>query len=90
MLMASTALADIPTGYYTNAIGLKDEALMTALEGIIFNHSLLGYNPLWDYYPTTDGGSDGYYHCSDKNGRYMSGNALRDANDEAYDPYDEM
>ncbi len=61
MLMASTALADIPTGYYTNAIGLKDEALMTALEGIIFNHSLLGYNPLWDYYPTTDGGSDGYY-----------------------------
>ena len=35
------------------------------------------------------GGSDGYYHCSDKNGRYMEGYALRDANDEAYDPYDE-
>jgi endonuclease I len=56
-----TAWADIPTGYYANAIGKQDEALMTALEGIIYTHSLLGYNFLWDCYPYTDAGDDGYY-----------------------------
>lgn len=54
-------MADIPNGYYTNAIGKSDEALMTALEGIINYHSQLGYNDLWDAYPYTDAGSDGYY-----------------------------
>ena len=56
-----TAWADIPTGYYANAIGKQDEALMTALEGIIYTHSQLGYNFLWDCYPYTDAGDDGYY-----------------------------
>ena len=51
--------ADIPNGYYTNAIGKQDEALMTALEGIIYTHSQLGYNFLWDCYPYTDTGDDG-------------------------------
>ena len=53
--------ADIPVGYYTNAVGKQDEALMTALEGIIYTHSQLGYNFLWDCYPYTDTGDDGYY-----------------------------
>ena len=56
-----TAMADIPNGYYANAIGKQDEALMTALEGIIYTHSQLGYNFLWDCYPYTDTGDDGYY-----------------------------
>ena len=56
-----TAWADIPNGYYANAIGKQDEALMTALEGIIYTHSQLGYNFLWDCYPYTDAGDDGYY-----------------------------
>ena len=56
-----TAMADIPNGYYANAIGKQDEALMTALEGIIYTHSQLGYNFLWDCYPYTDAGDDGYY-----------------------------
>ena len=60
-LMGMTAWADIPNGYYTNAIGMQDEALMTALEGIIYTHSLLDYNYLWDCYPSTDAGDDGYY-----------------------------
>ena len=60
-LVVLTAWADIPSGYYTNAIGKSDEALMTALEGIINYHSQLGYNQLWDAYPYTDSGSDGYY-----------------------------
>ena len=61
MLVGVTAWADIPTGFYTNAVGKQDEQLMTALEGIIYTHTLLGYNDLWDCYPTTDMGSDGYY-----------------------------
>ena len=61
LLVGLTALADIPTGYYTNAVGKSDEALMTALEGIIYTHTQLGYNDLWDAYPYTDSGSDGYY-----------------------------
>ena len=60
-LIGMTAWADIPNGYYANAIGKKDEALMTALEGIINIHSQLSYNFLWDCYPYTDAGSDGYY-----------------------------
>ena len=61
LLVGLTAGADIPTGYYVNAIGKQDEALMTALEGIIYTHSQLGYNYLWDAYLNTDMGSDGYY-----------------------------
>ena len=60
-IMGLSIWADIPNGYYTNAIGKHDEALMTALEGIIYTHSQLGYNFLWDCYPYTDTGDDGYY-----------------------------
>ena len=61
LLIGTTAMADIPNGYYNNAIGKQDQELMTALENIIFPHTLLGYNYLWDCYPSTDAGSDGYY-----------------------------
>ena len=61
LLMGATAMAEIPAGYYDNAVGKKDEALMTALEGIILPHQVLSYNFLWDCYPYTDTGSDGYY-----------------------------
>jgi len=61
MMAGITAWADIPDGYYRNATGKQDEALMTALEGIIYTHTELGYNDLWNCYPTTDMGSDGYY-----------------------------
>ena len=61
VLIGTSAWADIPTGFYSNANGKSDENLMTALEGIIYTHTLLGYNDLWDCYETTDKGSDGYY-----------------------------
>ncbi|MBQ6079101.1 MAG: endonuclease [Muribaculaceae bacterium] len=61
VIIGFTSWADIPDGYYSNAIGKRDEALMTALEGIIYTHSQLSYNFLWDCYPYTDAGSDGYY-----------------------------
>ena len=80
MLVCMTAWADIPNGYYTNAIGKQDEALMTALEGIINVHSQLSYNFLWDCYPYTDAGSDGYYidmysTCKYNHDTYHPGNA---------------
>lgn len=56
-----TAWADIPVGYYSNAIGKHDEALMTALEGIIYTHTQLSYNYMWTAFDATDLGSDGYY-----------------------------
>ena len=61
MLVGMSAWADVPDGYYYSAVGKQDEELMTALEGIIFTHRQLGYNDLWDAYPFTDMGDDGYY-----------------------------
>jgi len=61
VMAALTAWADIPAGYYTNANGKSDEQLMAALEGIIYTHTQLDYNELWDCYVTTDMGNDGYY-----------------------------
>ena len=61
LLVGMTALADIPDGYYTNANGKSDEALMTALEGIVYTHTELGYDDLWKAFNTTDMGDDGYY-----------------------------
>ncbi len=61
ILTAMMSLADIPNGYYTNAEGKQDEPLMTALEGIIYPHTQLGYNDLWQAFDSTDTGNDGYY-----------------------------
>ena len=61
LLVGMSAWADIPDGYYRNANNKQGEELMTALEGIIYTHSQLGYNFLWDCYPYTDTGDDGYY-----------------------------
>ncbi len=60
-LIGMTAWADIPDGFYTNAVGKHDEGLMTALEGIIYTHTKLSYNYMWTAYDYTDLGSDGYY-----------------------------
>ena len=61
LLLGMTAWADIPNGYYTNAVGKQDEALMTSLEGIIYTHTLLSYNYMWKAFNFTDTGDDGYY-----------------------------
>lgn len=65
-LMTASAIAlmlwaGVPNGYYNNAIGKSDEALMTALEGIIYMHTELSYDFMWTAYDSTDVGSDGYY-----------------------------
>gem|GEM_PF-566448 len=60
-LVCLSSLADIPSGYYDNAIGKHDEALMTALEGIIYSHTELTYAYMWTAFDYTDVGDDGYY-----------------------------
>ncbi len=60
-LIGLSTWANEPTGYYNNAIGKHDEALMTALESIIYSHTELSYNYLWKAFDNTDLGQDGYY-----------------------------
>lgn len=61
LLLCLSTWGSIPSGYYNNAIGKSDEALMSALEGIILPHTELSYDYLWSAYDDTDMGSDGYY-----------------------------
>jgi len=61
MLACASAWASIPSGYYDNAIGKSDKALMTALEGIIYSHTELTYAYMWTAFDYTDVGDDGYY-----------------------------
>ncbi len=61
LLVGLTAWADAPSGYYNNAVGKKNEALMTALEGIVYSHTELSYGYLWTAFDYTDLGDDGYY-----------------------------
>jgi len=53
-LVISTTNAQIPPGYYDNALGLQDTALQLALHNIIKNHSSVSYGSLHTYYQTTD------------------------------------
>jgi len=53
-LVVSTTNAQIPPGYYDNALGLQDTALQLALHNIIKNHNSVSYSSLHTYYQTTD------------------------------------
>ena len=55
----SVALAQIPANYYTAANGKKGEALRTALNSCISNHTVLNYDALEQYYIPTDFRPDG-------------------------------
>lgn len=46
--------AQIPPGYYNNAIGLSGYNLQVALSAIIDSHQVVGYNELWNYFQYTD------------------------------------
>jgi len=72
LLLCPVAMASIPSGYYNNAIGKSDEALMSALEGIIYSHTQLTYAYLWTAFNYTDVGDDGYYIDMYSNCKYNS------------------
>ncbi len=54
VLLAATALAEIPAGYYDSAEGLSGEALQWALHSIIDNHDAVSYDYIWTAFFTTD------------------------------------
>ena len=50
-----------PSDYYSNALNMSGESLLTALYNIITSHTNIGYDGLWDAYADTDTDSRGYY-----------------------------
>ena len=52
------ATAAVPSGYYNNAKGKNDQALMAALHAIIDGHTKRSYQQLWTYFKTTDCNGD--------------------------------
>ena len=48
------AQAQIPNGYYDNAIGKTGEELRSALHDIIDNHTIISYQQIWSAFWSTD------------------------------------
>ena len=74
LLAASqTALAAAPGHYYTSAYGKSDEALMTALRNIIYNHTKVSYTSgLLRAFAVADTDDDGYIIDIYSNCRYST------------------
>jgi len=53
--------AQIPSGYYNNAVGKKDADLKTSLSNIINVHTQLEYYASSTYFKTTDWNPEGYF-----------------------------
>lgn len=51
--------AEIPAGYYDDAVGKSGEDLQKSLSTILNDATDVGYNGLWNLYKTTDRRSDG-------------------------------
>ena len=49
-----TMLAEAPAGYYRSLNGLKGHALKDAVHNLIKPHTVVSYNSLWNYFPSTD------------------------------------
>mgnify|MGYP003969858621 CR=1 FL=1 len=54
LLIISSTLAQIPTGYYDTAEGLSGEGLRLALHNIIDDHNVQSYSSLWTHFQSTD------------------------------------
>lgn len=57
LLMACVSLsafATAPIGYYRSLNGLKGQALKNAVHNLIKPHTVVSYNSLWSYFPSTD------------------------------------
>lgn len=51
--------AEIPAGYYDDAVGKSGEDLQKSLSTILNDATDVGYDGLWNLYKTTDRRSDG-------------------------------
>lgn len=58
-LFSLSLWAEIPAGYYDDAIGKGGEALQKSLSVILNNADNVGYDGLWEVYKTTDRRPDG-------------------------------
>lgn len=59
LFVAVAMYAEAPAGYYAAAEGKTGEALRQALFNIITNHKNVGYDGLYNVYPTSDVTADG-------------------------------
>ncbi|MCM1452131.1 MAG: endonuclease [Clostridium sp.] len=53
------AAAEAPAGYYSSCEGKGGQALIEALNSVVFEHTNVGYSGLWTMYRTTDTRADG-------------------------------
>lgn len=58
-LLPFFVFAEIPAGYYDDAVGKSGEDLQKSLSTILNDANDVGYNGLWNLYKTTDRRSDG-------------------------------
>ena len=71
LLAAQSLFAAEPVGYYNSAVGMSDEALMTALRDIIRDHKEVSYSAgLLSAFRTVDTDSEGYIIDIYSNCRY--------------------
>ncbi len=54
VLHAGSASASAPAGYYNSLNGLSGQALKNAVHNLIAPHTVVTYNSLWYYFPSTD------------------------------------
>lgn len=59
ILAAFSISAAEPSDYYTSCKGKSGASLLKALEGVIGNHTNVGYNGLWTLYKTADVDANG-------------------------------
>ena len=79
LFVAVAMYAEAPAGYYAAAEGKTGEALRQALFNIITNHKNVGYDGLYNVYPTSDVTADGkvwdmYSTCTWTHGQKKCGN----------------
>ena len=58
-VLAATAYAAEPSGYYDSCKGKGGKSLLTALHDKIGSHTNVGYDGLWNVYKTSDVHADG-------------------------------
>ncbi len=79
LLSAAMLHAEAPDNYYAAAEGKSGEALRQALYSIIKSHTNVGYDGLYNVYPTSDVTADGkvwdmYSTCTYEHGKKKCGN----------------
>ena len=75
-IVALCASASVPAGYYSFINGKSGEALKDAIHKIIRNHTVLSYNSMWSYFPSTDAipGTNRVWDMYSNNTYYYAGN----------------